>query len=104
VTSPATETETAETDAAAGAPTGSRLPDLTYTEQETELRAAVRSVLEEKAEAAAVLARTETPDTYDADLWRTLAAEGGGRRRGDRAVGRAGAVPWQRRDRHGRGA
>jgi alkylation response protein AidB-like acyl-CoA dehydrogenase len=77
VTSPATETETetAETDAAAGAPAGSRLPDLTYTEQETELRAAVRSVLEEKAEAAAVLARTETPDTYDADLWRTLAAE-----------------------------
>src|SRR5580658_7882133 len=64
---------TVATVAAGGA--GSRLPDLTYTEQETELRAAVRSVLEEKAEAAAVLARTETPDTYDADLWRTLAAE-----------------------------
>ena len=54
---------------------GSRLPDMTYTEQETELRSAVRSVLEEKAEAAAVLARTETTDTYDAGLWRTLAAE-----------------------------
>jgi alkylation response protein AidB-like acyl-CoA dehydrogenase len=54
---------------------GSRLPDLTYTEQETQLRDAVRSVLEEKAEAAAVLARTETADTYDAGLWRTLAAE-----------------------------
>jgi alkylation response protein AidB-like acyl-CoA dehydrogenase len=54
---------------------GSRLPDMTYTEQETQLRSAVRSVLEEKAEAAAVLARTETPDTYDAGLWRTLAAD-----------------------------
>jgi alkylation response protein AidB-like acyl-CoA dehydrogenase len=73
VTPPATETT--ETDAAAGAPAGSRLPDLTYTEQETQLRAAVRSVLEEKAEAAAVLARTETAETYDADLWQTLAAE-----------------------------
>jgi alkylation response protein AidB-like acyl-CoA dehydrogenase len=52
-----------------------RLPDMTYTEQETELRAAVRSVLDEKAEAAAVLARTETPDTYDTGLWRTLAAD-----------------------------
>jgi alkylation response protein AidB-like acyl-CoA dehydrogenase len=51
------------------------LPDLLYTDQETDLRSAVRSVLEEKAEAAAVLARTETPDTYDTALWRTLAAE-----------------------------
>ena len=56
---------------------GSRLPDMTYTEQETELRAAVRSVLEEKAQAAAVLARTETPQTYDTNLWRTLAADVG---------------------------
>jgi alkylation response protein AidB-like acyl-CoA dehydrogenase len=54
-----------------------RLPDLTYTEQETQLRAAVRSLLEEKAQAAAVLARTETPQTYDTGLWRTLAAEVG---------------------------
>ncbi len=54
---------------------GSRLPDLTYTEQETLLRDAVRSVLDEQAEAAAVLARTETPDTYDLGLWHTLAAE-----------------------------
>src|SRR5215471_7928294 len=56
---------------------GVRLPDMTYTEQETELRAAVRSVLDEKAQAAAVLARTETPQTYDTALWRTLAAEVG---------------------------
>jgi alkylation response protein AidB-like acyl-CoA dehydrogenase len=53
----------------------SRLPDMTYTEQESQLRAAVRSVLEEKAQAADVLARTETPDTYDVGLWRTLAAD-----------------------------
>ena len=60
---------------APGAAQGSGLPDMTYTEQETELRAAVRSVLEEKAQAAAVLARTETSQTYDTALWRTLAAE-----------------------------
>ncbi len=54
-----------------------RLPDLTYTETETQLRAAVRSLLEEKAQAADVLARTETSQTYDTGLWRTLAAEVG---------------------------
>jgi alkylation response protein AidB-like acyl-CoA dehydrogenase len=54
-----------------------RLPDLTYTEQETELRSAVRSVLEDRAGPAAVLARTETAQTYDPGLWRTLAAEVG---------------------------
>src|SRR5579864_7548718 len=54
-----------------------RLPDMIYTEQETQLRAAVRSLLEEKAQAAAVLARTETTQTYDTGLWRTLAAEVG---------------------------
>jgi alkylation response protein AidB-like acyl-CoA dehydrogenase len=56
-------------------PAGSRLPDLTYTETEIQLRDAVRSVLEEKAPAADVLARTETPQTYDLDLWRTLAVQ-----------------------------
>ncbi len=61
--------------AAPPASAGSRLPDMTYTEQETQLRSAVRSVLEEKAEAAAVLARTETTETYDPGLWRTLAAD-----------------------------
>ncbi|HEX9067056.1 MAG TPA: acyl-CoA dehydrogenase family protein [Streptosporangiaceae bacterium] len=53
---------------------GSRLPDLTYTEQENELRAAVRSVLEDRAAPAAVLARTESGQTTDPDLWKTLAA------------------------------
>jgi alkylation response protein AidB-like acyl-CoA dehydrogenase len=56
---------------------GARLPDMTYTEQETELRAAVRSVLDDRAGFDAVLARTETADTYDTTLWRTLAAEVG---------------------------
>jgi alkylation response protein AidB-like acyl-CoA dehydrogenase len=56
---------------------GPRLPDMTYSEQETELRSAVRSVLEDGAEFSAVLARTETPDTYDTGLWHTLAAEVG---------------------------
>jgi alkylation response protein AidB-like acyl-CoA dehydrogenase len=54
-----------------------RLPDMTYTEQETELRAAVRSVLDDRAGFNDVLARTETPQTYDTGLWRTLAAEVG---------------------------
>jgi alkylation response protein AidB-like acyl-CoA dehydrogenase len=52
-----------------------RLPDMIYTEQEIELRSAVRSVLDDRAGFNAVLARTETADTYDTALWRTLAAE-----------------------------
>jgi len=51
------------------------MPDMTYTEQESELRSAVRSVLDDRAGFNAVLARTETPQTYDTGLWRTLAAE-----------------------------
>jgi alkylation response protein AidB-like acyl-CoA dehydrogenase len=54
-----------------------RMPDMTYSEQETELRSAVRSVLDDGASFNDVLARTETPETYDRDLWRTLAAEVG---------------------------
>jgi alkylation response protein AidB-like acyl-CoA dehydrogenase len=52
-------------------------PDLLYTETETDLRHAVRSVLEDRAAWSDVLARTETPDTTDTDLWRTLAADVG---------------------------
>ena len=54
-----------------------RQADLLYTETETELRAAVRSVLEDKAGWRDVLARTESGQTYDDKLWRTLAAEVG---------------------------
>src|SRR5262245_55093631 len=68
---------TAEPVRAADEAEGARLPDMTYTEQETELRSAVRSVLEDRADFHAVLARTETADTYDTALWRTLAAEVG---------------------------
>jgi len=54
-----------------------RMPDMTYSEQETELRSAVRSVLDDGAGFNDVLARTETAETYDRGLWRTLAAEVG---------------------------
>ncbi len=54
-----------------------RLPDMTYTEHEIELRAAVRSVLEDRAAFRSVLARTESEQTYDTALWRTLGAEVG---------------------------
>jgi alkylation response protein AidB-like acyl-CoA dehydrogenase len=60
-----------------GTNAGARLPDLTYGEAETELRAAVRSVLEDRAGWRAVLARTESQETYDLGLWRTLAANVG---------------------------
>ncbi len=49
--------------------------DLLYGETENELRAAVRSVLEDKAAWPDVLARTETAETYDTALWHTLAAD-----------------------------
>jgi alkylation response protein AidB-like acyl-CoA dehydrogenase len=51
--------------------------DLLYTDTETELRGAVRGLLEDKAAWRDVLARTETPQTYDDKLWHTLAAEVG---------------------------
>jgi alkylation response protein AidB-like acyl-CoA dehydrogenase len=53
----------------------SRPLDLLYGEAETELRAAVRGVLADKAAWPDVLARTETSQTYDTALWHTLAAE-----------------------------
>jgi alkylation response protein AidB-like acyl-CoA dehydrogenase len=68
---------TAESAGVADEAEAARLPDMTYTEQETELRSAVRSVLADRADFSAVLARTETADTYDTALWRTLAAEVG---------------------------
>jgi len=52
-----------------------RLPDMIYSEQEAELRSAVRSVLDDLAPFEAVLARTETAQTYDMALWKTLAAD-----------------------------
>jgi len=70
------------TDAAAAAQATTRpatasagLPDLLYGETETELRAAVRALFEDRCGWREVLARTETAQTYDASLWRVLAAE-----------------------------
>jgi alkylation response protein AidB-like acyl-CoA dehydrogenase len=60
-----------------GAPGKARSLDLLYTETETELRAAVRDLLADKAPWRDVLARTETAETYDTGLWRRLAAEVG---------------------------
>jgi alkylation response protein AidB-like acyl-CoA dehydrogenase len=51
--------------------------DLLYTDTETELRAAVRGLLTDRAAWRDVLARTETGQTYDDKLWHTLAAEVG---------------------------
>jgi alkylation response protein AidB-like acyl-CoA dehydrogenase len=51
--------------------------DLLYTDTETELRSAVRALLDDQASWRDVLARTETGQTYDGKLWHTLAAEVG---------------------------
>ncbi len=62
---------------AKGAPATARPLDLLYGETETELRASVRELLADRAGWRDVLARTETTQTYDTGLWRTLAAEVG---------------------------
>jgi alkylation response protein AidB-like acyl-CoA dehydrogenase len=54
------------------------VPDLLYGEAETELRAAVRALLEDRCSWRDVLARTETAEPYDTGLWRALAADLGG--------------------------
>jgi alkylation response protein AidB-like acyl-CoA dehydrogenase len=53
------------------------VPDLLYGEAETELRAAVRALLADRAAWRDVLARTETSESYDTGLWRVLAADVG---------------------------
>ncbi|MGQ0841734.1 acyl-CoA dehydrogenase family protein [Actinokineospora sp.] len=50
-------------------------PNLLYTDVEDELRASVRDLLADRADAAAVLARCEQDEPYDLDLWRTLAVD-----------------------------
>jgi alkylation response protein AidB-like acyl-CoA dehydrogenase len=68
MTAPATTGGTARSSAA-------DLPDLLYGDAETELRAAVRSLFDDRGGWREVLARTETAETYDTGLWRTLAAD-----------------------------
>ncbi|GGT15156.1 acyl-CoA dehydrogenase family protein [Streptomyces purpureus] len=49
-------------------------PDLLYSGTENDLRAAVRSLLTDRADTPALLARVESGDPYDTSLWDTLAA------------------------------
>ncbi|MTD53434.1 acyl-CoA dehydrogenase family protein [Amycolatopsis pithecellobii] len=49
------------------------MSDLLYSDIEEDLRASVRNLLEARADAASVLARTETAEPYDLKLWQTLA-------------------------------
>jgi alkylation response protein AidB-like acyl-CoA dehydrogenase len=51
------------------------IPDLRYAEAESDLRAAVRDLLDDRSPWPSVLARTETPEPADAALWHSLAAE-----------------------------
>ncbi len=53
------------------------VPDLLYSELEDELRETVRDVLKSKVEWADVLARTESAETVDTELWTTLASDVG---------------------------
>jgi alkylation response protein AidB-like acyl-CoA dehydrogenase len=73
--SPATEAAMDGQATTAPATAAAGLPDLLYGEAETELRAAVRALLEDRCGWREVLARTETAQTYDTGLWRVLAAE-----------------------------
>jgi len=49
--------------------------DLLYTDDERTLADAVRSLLADRAPVTGLIKRVEQPDTYDAGLWRTAAAE-----------------------------
>ncbi len=49
--------------------------DLLYSDAERALASALDDLLSERASAAAVLARTEQPETYDVALWKALAAD-----------------------------
>jgi alkylation response protein AidB-like acyl-CoA dehydrogenase len=51
-----------------------RMPDLRYHDTEQELRAVVRDLLGDRCPPAAVLARTESGEPADRELWRSLAA------------------------------
>jgi len=49
--------------------------DLLYSDTERTLTSALADLLSSRAQAFDVIARTEKPDTYDLDLWRTVAVE-----------------------------
>ncbi|MFV5994394.1 acyl-CoA dehydrogenase family protein [Streptomyces sp. NPDC056231] len=50
-------------------------PDLLYSDAEDDLRAAVRSLLADRADAPAVIARIESDTPYDPQLWKALGAD-----------------------------
>ena len=62
---------------ASGQARPARVANLLYTDTETDLRSAVRGLLEDKAGWRDVLARTETGQTYDDALWQALGTEVG---------------------------
>ena len=49
--------------------------DLLYSDTERTLASALADLLSSRAAVADVLARTEKPESYDTDLWRTVAAD-----------------------------
>ncbi|WP_299531660.1 acyl-CoA dehydrogenase family protein [uncultured Streptomyces sp.] len=55
------------------APQPSATPDLLYSEDEEDLRSAVRALFADRADHAAVLARAESGAPYDPQLWKSLA-------------------------------
>ncbi|MFC8823928.1 acyl-CoA dehydrogenase family protein [Streptomyces sp. NPDC057137] len=57
-----------------GADSAEAAPDLLYSEAENDLRAAVRSLLTDRGDVPAALARAESGAPYDTALWTSLAA------------------------------
>src|SRR5215468_10210702 len=57
------------------APLMAHTVDLLYSDTERTLASALADLLSSRAAVADVLARTEKPETYDTDLWRTVAAD-----------------------------
>jgi alkylation response protein AidB-like acyl-CoA dehydrogenase len=53
------------------------MTDLLYSDVEEDLRSSVRSLLADRSPWSHVLKRAETSETYDLELWRTLATEMG---------------------------
>ncbi|MET9479513.1 acyl-CoA dehydrogenase family protein [Streptomyces sp. NPDC006638] len=68
---PAAPTTPTSPTSPAGAPGAA--PDLLYSEAEDDLRAAVRSLLTDRADVPAALVRAEGGDPYDSGLWTALA-------------------------------
>jgi len=67
------KTEPAKTEPAKTEP--AEIPGLLYSQNEEDLRQAVKDLYAGRCQPADVLARIETDETYDLPLWRTLAAD-----------------------------